>query len=191
MVVTIHERVALVRGGYQAQSLPANLLVTTESGKKFVKIQPSSPTIVKLCCANSEDLLEMYSKCKNPSLSSSGKLKELKELLETEVKKHVLETKGGQDEAAEKMWGEKQAANASKVAKPKLPQETPEHLDIYVNGTAITCLFPSSWKSTELCVLLDGDMLEVIFQHLSADCEEVLTSVAKRAYTKRKNISSE
>lgn len=62
MVVTIQERVALIRDGYQAQTLPSNLVVTTDSGKKFVKILASSPTIVKLCCCHSEDLLERYTK---------------------------------------------------------------------------------------------------------------------------------
>ena len=186
MVVTIQERVALIRDGLHAQTVPANLLVTTDSGRKFVKILPSSPTIVKLCCAQSEDLLEMYTKSKNPSLSSSEKLKELKGLLENGVKKHVLEMKGVQDDAAEKIWGEKKAGTGGKVSRPKLPQETPEDLDISLNGTTITCLYPSSWKNAELCVLLDGGMLEAVFQYLSADCEEALNGVAKRTYNKRK-----
>ncbi len=188
MVVTIQERVALIRDGYQAQTLPANLLVTTDSGKKFVKILPSSGTIVRLCCCHSEDLLEKYTKCKNPSLSSSEKLKGLKELLEKEVTKQLEELKSKDEDSAEKMWGEKKGASSSKMAKPrpKLLPESVETLDISLNDTTITCLYPSSWKSTELCVLLNGDMLEAVFQHLSEDCEDALTSVTKRTYKRKK-----
>ena len=139
MVVTIQERVALSRDGYQAQSVPANLLVFGASGQKYLKIQPSSPTIVRLCCAHSEDLLELYSKCKNPSLSSSEKLKGLKELLEAEVVKNVDEMNSAQDDVADKIWGENKGSSASKVARPKLPQETPEQLQISVTGYPITC----------------------------------------------------
>lgn len=193
MVVTIQERVALIRDGFQAQTLPANLVMSSDSGKKFVKIQPSSPTIVKLCCCHSEDLLEMYTKAKNPSLSSSEKLKELKELLEKEVSKHLEELKKKEVDNTEKIWVETKSTKSTKMAKPKpkLPQETPETLDITVNDTRITCMYPSSWKSTDLCVLLDGDMLETVFQHLSADCEDALTSVTKRVYKKRKKVAEE
>lgn len=192
MVATIQERVALIRDGYPAQTLPSNLVVTTDTGKKFVKILASSPTIVKLCCCHSEDLLERYAKCKNPSLSSSEKLKGLKELLEKEVTKKMEERQSKDDDSAEKIWGEKKGVNSSKMAKsrPKLPQDSAETLDISVNGTTITCLTPSSWKSSELCVLLDGDMLDAVFMHLSEDCEDVLTSVTKRGY-KRKKAAAE
>lgn len=189
MVVTIQEKVALGRDGYQAQLIPANLLVTTDSGKKYVKIQPSSPTIVRLCCAHSEDLLELCTKAKNPSLSSSEKLKELKDLLQAEVAKHVQELQNKEGVPCGKMW--EKEGKGKKMGKPRLPEETPESLDITVMDTAITCLYPASWKSGELCVLLDETMLDVVFQHLSEDCEEALTSVTKRVYTKRKKAGVE
>lgn len=116
----------------------------------------------------------------------------MKELLEKEVTKKIDEHQSKDGDSAEKIWGEKKGGNSSKMAKskPKLPQDTSETVDISVNDTTITCLIPASWKNTELCVLLDGHMLEAVFMHLSEDCEDALTSVTKRGY-KRKKAAAE
>ena len=64
-----------------------------------------------------------------------------------------------------------------------LLQKAPAIVKIKVGGTDIPCLVPKSWKSTDIMVQLQADILQAVFDFIMEDIHNVL-SQNKRAYKK-------
>ena len=74
--------------------------------------------------------------------------------------------------------------NPNERPKKKAKVAAPDTVDIDVDGSKVTCLTPSGKGMIELCVLLDKDMLAVVFDLLHKDIEECFTA-DKRSYKKK------
>lgn len=175
-MVEIQQKVAMSYAGSPLVTIPDSLLVQAENGTQFLKIRGSHPTIVKLIAGSQQEKLKP-----NTSLAGSQKLAKLK----MEVKK-VCETQAGQAAAQEQAGpGEEffEESAQPKAKKPKL-EKLPETVVVKLEDKEIMVMPPSSWKSSDVMVKLDQNMLQVVFDMLAADLDECLQD-SKRSYRKK------
>jgi hypothetical protein len=74
------------------------------------------------------------------------------------------------------------AMGTMKIKKKRAKVAPPPSVDIDVDGQKVTCLTPSG-KISELCVLLDKDMLGAVFNAIHKDINECFAA-EKRSYKK-------
>ena len=177
-MVDISEKVVLSYKKASSVVIPDTLVHVSEDGTKYLKVQGSHPTIVKLVAADQVDLLRS---CRNPSLSHGEYFALLKQ-----KQQEALEALCSKEEEkdAEALF---EAKEKNKTSKKKLAlKDLPETLGIELAGQTIVLLRPSTWKGTDVWVQMDANMLAATFDFLSKDCEECFKDGTKRSYNKRK-----
>ena len=176
-MVEISEKILVSFKNGPECTIPSSLLVKAETGQKFLKLRPSAPILVKLICG--PEHAEELAKVKNPSLATSPKFQELRGMIEEAVRKHA----DGKQDAEHDLFGDVEPDTVTKQGKPSL-QDAPETISLDLNGVTITCLTPTSWKSSDISVALEESQLEAVFSHLEEDCPECFENRKKRRYEK-------
>ena len=172
-MVEIEQRVIIsYAGGCQVQ-VPEKLLVS-HAGQKYLKLLGSHHGICRLVSGPN---LETYKKASNPSLAGSPALKQLKSQVQDAIRNEAQKQSGvfaGLEDDGD--GNHENPNNRAKVAPPP-------SVDIDVDGQKVTCLTPSG-KISELCVLLDKDMLGAVFSAIHKDINECFAA-EKRSYKKK------
>ena len=169
-MVEIEQRVIISFAGGSQVQVPEKLLVS-HAGQKYLKLLGSHHGICRLVSGPN---LETYKKASNPSLAGSPALKQLKSQVQDAIRNEEEKQSGvfaGLD-------GDGNNENQKKRAKVAPPPS----VDIDVDGQKVTCLTPSG-KISELCVLLDKDMLGAVFNAIHKDINECFAA-EKRSYKK-------
>ena len=173
-MVSMKTKVELCYGSNKA-TVPESL-VMEHGGKQYLKMRPTSATIIALICGKAP---------KNSSLSSSPALADLIQKRNEKAMEHEDQEEQDVFEPAAKK--PKKSVHVSPLGST---------VTLEVNGIPVEILWKGSRPSrADLMVLMECDMLKAVFDAVAADCIDCLQSnkrnYSKRAKTKQSDESSE
>ena len=167
-----------------------DVLLQEENGIQYLKIRPSNFTIAKLVLGH----MENFKKLNNPSLAACPQIPKLNDMVKDAIRAAVKKemTKDIEDLDKDELFEEPADASEDSITGKQmrsLLQKAPAIVKIKIGDADIPCLVPKSWKSTDIMVQLQADILQAVFDFIMEDIHNVF-SQNKRAYKKSGLFSS-
>ena len=155
--------------------VPANLVQQDGTGRKWLRLRPSSPAMAKLVLGHMVEFRHL----KNPSLAASPQLK----VIQDKIKAAVMDF---EQNTGANMFGEPDPVSetSSKLKdKKRALENAPESVNVQLGSLQVEFKKPSSWKETDILVPLCAEALtrvcDFIVQDVAACFED-----KKRSYVK-------
>ena len=156
--------------------VPAGL-VEKEGGQTWLRIRPSSYPIAKVFLGHDV----RYKAAVRPSLSSSKKYEELRQMLSAHIMKGTEAPVEGDE-----LFAEAAEAQVEKSKKKLLLQKAAKSIFVMVKGVECEFRTPKTWKEKDMVVRLNARQLTAIGDFLCGDLEGVFQ---KRKYERTGSFS--
>lgn len=157
--------------------VPDTLLVQGD-GQQWLKLRPSNFAIVKLLLGHLPD----FKSTKNPTLANCSQFGALLQMQKDEILKSMSASESKGDEIFEE--GEGQSKGGKKVSLDYAPPT----ITLDIDGVSVLFKTPSTWRESDLCVLLDTAQLTAVCDFLLKDSSLNISS-EKRPYQKSGSYS--
>ncbi len=176
VAMQVSERILLKYKDGPEVIMPPTLLLQDEDGQKWVKLQPSHYSVVKLILGH----LPNFSKEKNPTLANCDQFIALQSMVKEELKKSASSV--GVEDVFEEEEPQRSSKSQTARAERALLQNAPGQVKVTLGGVAVSLKVPSSWKGADVTVQLDEAQLTAVCNFIMDGVETIASN--KRKYSK-------
>ncbi len=160
--------------------VPDTLLVQGEGGQQWLKLRPSNFAVVKLLLGHLPD----FKSTKNPTLANCSQFGTLLQMQKDEILKSMAASESKGEELFEEGEGQASMGKGKKVSLDYAPPT----ITLNIDGVSVLFKTPSTWRESDLCVLLESAQLTAVCDYLLKDSSLNISS-EKRPYQKSGSYS--